>query len=191
LTLDAQSSRDINGKPLIFRWVVLRGDGSRIEIEKLEDKGSVVEVRVPWHDRRPVLPGSALESNRVDVGLFVGNGDHWSAPAILSVYFPDNQKRTFAEDGRIESIDYSIDNYVDPFLENSRNWRDDYRYDDKGNLLGWTRFRKDEAEQQFSVDGYLVLEATKDGTPIRTVPVRYIPKKIEGDQVIIEQSPPR
>tara|TARA_Y100001934_G_scaffold282554_1_gene396848 strand:- start:1398 stop:3410 length:2013 start_codon:yes stop_codon:yes gene_type:complete len=191
LTLDAQSSRDINGKPLIFRWVVLRGDGSRIEIEKLEDKGSVVEVRVPWHDRRPVLPGSALESNRVDVGLFVGNGDHWSAPAILSVYFPDNQKRTFAEDGRIESIDYSIDNYVDPFLENSRNWRDDYRYDDKGNLLGWTRFRKDEADQQFSVDGHLVLEATKDGTPIRTVPVRYIPKKIEGDQVIIEQSPPR
>jgi hypothetical protein len=85
LTLDAQGSRDLAGKPLVYRWVVLRGDDSRIEIEKLEAKGSVVEIKVPWHERRPVLPGSALESNRVDVGLFVGTGDHWSAPAILSI----------------------------------------------------------------------------------------------------------
>ena len=191
LTLDAQASRDSADKPLIYRWVILRGDESRIKIEKLEEKGSVVEITVPWHHRRPVHPGSPLESNRVDVGLFVGNGEHWSAPAIFSVYFPDNQKRVFDENGRLLSIDYNIDNYVDPFLDNARNWSDQYRYDEKGKLLGWTRLRADEEDQQFSVDGELVLESAKDGTPVRSVPVRYVPKKLAGDKVIIEQSPPR
>ena len=123
--------------------------------------------------------------------MFVGNGDHWSAPAILSIYFPDNQKRTYDEEGRVLSIDYSLDNYVDPFLESPRNWRDDYRYDDKGKLLGWTRSREDEEKQQFSTDGQLVLESAKDGTPVRTVPVRYLPKKVSANKVMVEQSPPR
>jgi hypothetical protein len=191
LTLDAQASRDLAGKPLTYRWSVLRGDESRIEIEKLDGEGSAVEITIPWHHRRSVAPGSVLESNRVDLGLFVGNGSHWSAPAILSIYFPDNQKRVYDKQGRVLSIDYSLDNYVDPFLENSRNWRDDYRYDDEGKLLGWTRSRKAEEKQQFSADGHLVLESAADGTPIRMIPVRYLPKKIEGNEVVVEQSPPR
>ncbi len=192
LTLDAQGSRDLGGKPLVYRWVVLRGDEARIEIEKLDrEEGSVVEITVPWHDRRPISPGSAMESNRVDVGLFVGNGEHWSAPSILSIYFPDNQKRVYAEDGRVLSVDYTLGNYVDPFLDSPRNWRDDYRYDKKGKLLGWTRSREDEEKQDFSPEGHLVLEKTESGTPIRTVPVRYVPKKVGEDKVYVEQSPPR
>jgi len=191
VTLDAQGSRDLDGKPIVYRWVVLRGDDSRIEIDKLDGEGSVVEITVPWHERRPVSPGSSLESNRVDVGLFVGNGEHWSPPAILSVYFPDNQKRVYDEKGRVLSIDYTLDNYVDPFLESPRNWRDDYRYDKKGKLLGWTRSREDEEKQQFSPEGHLVLESAEDGTPVRTIPVRYVPKKMEGNKTFVEQSPPR
>ena len=125
------------------------------------------------------------------LSLFVGSGEHWSAPAILSVYFPDNQKRVYDEGGRVLSIDYTLDNYVDPFLENPRNWRDDYRYDEKGKLLGWARSRKEDEKQQFSAEGHLVLESAKDGTPVRTVPVRYVPKKINDDKVVVEQSPPR
>ena len=191
LTLDAQGSRDLGGKPLVYRWSILRGDASRIKIEKLDGEGSVVDITVPWHHRRPVLPGSTLESNRVDVALFVGNGEHWSAPAILSVYCPDNQKRAYDEQGRVRSIDYNLDNYVDPFLENPRNWRDDYRYDKEGKLLGWTRSREDEEKQLFSPEGQLVLESAADGTPVRTVPVRYVPRKINENKVVVEQSPPR
>ena len=191
ITLDAQGSRDLAGKELTYRWVVLRGKEDEIKIDKLDEDGSVVEITVPWHHRRPVLPGSALESNRVDVGLFVGNGEHWSAPAIYSVYFPANQKRVFDENGRLSSIDYGQDHYVDPFIDNVRNWRDEYRYDDKGKLLGWTRFHKEEEPQLFTPEGLLVLESAQDGTPIRTVPVRYLPKKLPDERVSVVQSPPR
>ena len=183
--LDASASRDLNGKPVTWRWEVLRGDEGRIEIEKMDANASRVRLTVPWHGRRPVYAGSKMESNRVDVGLFVGNGKHWSAPAFFSVYFPDNQKRTYHTDGRLLSIDYSLGNYVDPVLDTPRPWRDEYRYEANGTMLGWTRFHEGKGEgQEFTSEGLLVIK----GEVRKTIRVRYQTQKL-GNRVVLVQEP--
>ena len=131
-----------------------------------------------------------MESNRVDIGLFAGNGEHWSAPAFFSVYFPDNQKRVYDDHGRILSVDYSLDNYVDPFVDTSRNWRDEYEYDDNGTCMGWTRFHKgDEQGQGFTADGLLVVDKGDGGSKRKTKPVRYVGRQLKGGRVVLVQEP--
>jgi hypothetical protein len=189
-TLDARASRDLGGKPLSYRWEVLRGDPERILIKEKDATGGLVEVTVPWHERRPVLPGSAMESNRVDIGLFAGNGEHWSAPAFFSVYFPDNQKRVYDDRGHILSVDYSLNNYVDPFVDTPRKWRDEYKYDENGTCVGWTRFHKDDGEgQEFTADGLLVVDKGEDESKGKTKPVRYVGRQLKGGRVVLVQEP--
>lgn len=187
-TLDAGSSRDLSGKPLVYRWEILRGDPKGIAIEKKDDNGSLVEVTIAWHPRRPIQPGSPMESNRADIGLFVGNGDHWSAPAFFSIYFPDNQERIYDDEGRILSIDYGLDNYVDPLIESRRDWRDEYRYDAKRNCIGWTRFHKgDKKGREFTRNG-LMIKDDEDGRT-EEITVRYLPRKLSDGRVILVQQP--
>ena len=189
-TLDAGSSIDLSGKPLTFRWVVLRGDQERILVEKQDENGTIVRLSIPWHERFPVETGSQLESNRVDVGLFVGNGDHWSAPAFFSVYFPDNQKRVYDEHDRVLSVDYTLDNYVDPLIETPRDWIDKYRYDANGSLLGWDRtIRSDKGSEshKFDSSGRLLVKTDENSSTVGRVSVRYMPARDSRNKVILKQ----
>jgi hypothetical protein len=187
-TLDAGASRDLSGKPLSYRWEVLRGDPERILIEENDANGSRVEMTIPWHERRSVLPDSDMESNRVDIGLFVSNGEHWSAPAFFSVYFPDNQKRIYDADGRILSIDYSLNNYVDPILDTPRKWVDKYKYDENGSCTGWTRFHKgEELAQEFTADGLLIIDTGKNESKVKTKLVRYVGRQLKGARTVLIQ----
>ena len=63
-------------------------------------------VIVPWHQRRPIVEGSALESNRVDIGVFVHNGEYYSPPAFLTYLFLDHEARTYDPSGRLLEIGY-------------------------------------------------------------------------------------
>ena len=108
MVLSAANSFDLNHRPLRYHWVVLRGDASRIRITPLEKDGSRAEVIVPWHDRRPIAEGSALESNRVDIGVFVHNGEYYSPPAFLTYLFLDHEARTYDPDGRLLEIGYGF-----------------------------------------------------------------------------------
>jgi len=173
---------------LSYRWEVLRGDPERILIEEKDANGSRVEITIPWHERRPVLSGSAMESNRVDIGLFVGNGEYWSAPAFFSVYFPDNQKRVYDDRGQVLSIDYSLDHYVDPFVDTPRKWQDKYKYDDEGTCIGWTRFHKGEKlAQEFTADGLLIIDTGKNESKVKTKPVRYVGRQLKGARTVLIQ----
>lgn len=106
MVVSAKGSYDVNGRPLKFHWAVLRGDAERIRINPMEKDGSVVELLVPWHERRPVLPGSLLESNRVDIGVFAHNGAYWSAPAFVCFFYLDDEARTYDASGRILEMFY-------------------------------------------------------------------------------------
>ncbi len=108
LVVSATDSFDVNKRPLKFHWVVLRGDAGRIDIRPENADGSVVEVVVPYHPRRPVAPGSPLESNRVDIGVFVHNGVYPSAPGFLTFCSLDSEARTYADDGRVLEIGYGM-----------------------------------------------------------------------------------
>lgn len=190
MVVSAEASKDLHGKPLSYHWVVLRGDAERIRINKLEPSGARVELLVPYHERRPTAAGAELESNRVDIGAFVHNGDYYSAPGFISFTYLDNEKRTYDGQQRITVVDYTdpaaAGNYVDPQLDFRKDWRDEYRYGDDGKLLGWTRTRGQQREE-FTPDGLLVMEKDATGRPTQTKAVRYV-AKLQGDRApVLEQ----
>lgn len=177
MVVSALESRDLRKKELKFHWVVLRGDPKRIEIRPQGERGTSAELKVAYHERRPVLPGDKLESNRVDIGVFAHNGEHYSAPAFLSFLYLDNEKRVYDDQQRIVSIDYTDpemkDNYVDPLLDFTKDWRDEYHYAKDGSPAGWTRHRGKEREE-FTAEGRLILAKNDQGEPTKTSEVRYV-----------------
>lgn len=141
------AATDPNGRPVVFHWRVIRGDGARTRIRPSGEAGAVAEIVVPWRTRAPEPSRPDVATSRVDVAVFADNGVHYSAPAIFSIVFPAHQARDY-EDGpagpRILSVDYRETRetpYADPLVWPRRDWRDDYAYDAAGRLLGWTRTR--------------------------------------------------
>jgi hypothetical protein len=108
LVVSAAESFDLNKKALSFTWAVLRGDKNKITIKPRNHEQSIVEIIVPYHPRRPVAAGSALESNRVDIGVFANNGSYYSAPAFVTLFTLDDEARTYDSKGRIIEIGYGM-----------------------------------------------------------------------------------
>ena len=108
IVVSAEASYDLNQRPLEFHWVVLRGDAAQIQIKKTNEAGSVAEVLVPFHERGPVAKGSEIESNRVDIGVFVHNGAYYSAPGFITFLCLDDEARTYGDDGRVLEIGYGL-----------------------------------------------------------------------------------
>ena len=99
MTVSADDSSDPNNKPLKYEWKVLRGDPDGVKIVPKNEAGSVVEIAVRYPERRPISPGSLMESSRVDIGVFVNNGHHWSAPAFITWQGLENEIRDFRLSG--------------------------------------------------------------------------------------------
>ena len=106
MVVSARPSFDPNRRPLTYHWAIIRGDPERITIKPLDEERSRVELTVAFHERRPVHPGAALESNRVDIAAFVHNGAHYSPPAFISIFFLDSEARTYDGQGRIREVKY-------------------------------------------------------------------------------------
>jgi len=112
LVVSAQESIDVNKHPLTFRWVVLHGDPTRIRIVT-RAQGALADITIAYHDRFPVVPGSDIDSNRVDIGVFATNGKQYSAPGFISVAYPDNELRTYDARGRfIDAYDATGDTSI-------------------------------------------------------------------------------
>lgn len=189
MVISAEQSGDLRDKPLTYHWVVLRGDADRIQINPQNDAGSVIELLVPYHERLPVPGNESLESHRVDIGLFVHNGDYYSAPAFISLCYPDGEQRTYDDEHRIRVVDYlnpdMQDQYSDPLLDLRKDWRDEYNYDDEGHLLGWIRTRSSGTEE-FTAEGRLILETDDAGQPTETAAVRYV-QSMESGRPVLKQ----
>lgn len=135
-------------------------------------------------------PGSPLESNRVDIGVFVHNGTHVSALAFVSFSYLDNEKREYDEQHRIRVVDYTAadtrGNYVDPLLDLPKDWRDEYRYGDDGRPLGWTRIRG-ERREEFTPEGRLVTAVDDAGRPTAIAAVRYVAGAGDGKTPVLQE----
>ncbi|MFO0879823.1 MAG: hypothetical protein U0840_20955 [Gemmataceae bacterium] len=108
LVVSAEDSVDLNNLPLTFRWVVLRGDPDRVRITPRDKAGRVAEIEVQYHERRPIAPGSAMASNRVDIGVFAHNGKHPSPPAFVTFFSLDSEGRAYDEQGKIREIGHGM-----------------------------------------------------------------------------------
>lgn len=165
IELSAEDTRDPNGRPLTFRWAVLRGDPERVQITPLDAAGTRARIRLAWHDAYPAPPrlpgeGAPRMTSRVDIGVFADNGAEISAPAFLSISFPTHQQRVYAPgpDGitRLVSVDYDAaarGATYDPLLHWTAPWRDEFHFDPAGYFLGWTRFGRTGWTEKFRSDG--------------------------------------
>ncbi len=176
--LSAAGSFDANDRPLAFFWRVLRGDPNRIVIKRLKPDASEVEVTIEWHE--DIKSPTGLKSSRVDIGLFAHNGAEYSAPAMFSVMLPLHQSRVYSKDPsdrRPLSIAYlpprGVKAYFDPVIWPRRDWSDAFVYDERGNLLGWTREYRKGGTAQFTRHGLKVMETDDLGRPVKTEAVRY------------------
>ena len=190
MLVSAEETRDPNGRPLDFRWRLLRGDPARVRIEPVAG-GRRAWIEIDWQEARPIAEESPIATARVDIGVFASNGVHDSAPAIVSFLLPRHETRTYAPgpDGRMRlaAIDHAdpakAGTYADPMLMARAGWRDDYAYDADGRPAGWHRFREGgpEGGVAFGADGRLVLD---DG---RTAAVRYaVERAPDGGLAVVE-----
>ncbi len=182
MVVSAEESFDVNGLPLTYHWKVLSGDAEQIIIRPLDPSGKVVELTVPYMPQHPILPGASLKSNRIEIGAFVHNGHHYSAPAFVTYFSLNNEERLYDEGGNIQQVIYrggtDKGNYVDPLVDAPKSWKDEYRYTDQGQLVGWTRHIQDRQEE-FSWHGLLVTERDDQGRATEGVVVQYYPVPLE------------
>ena len=182
MIVSAAGTRDPNGRALRFDWVVLRGDPARVTITPLSPEGDRARIELTWQDPR-AAPGSPdIMSSRIDIGVFANNGTYDSAPAFLSILLPRHETRRYetGPDGmlRVSSIERAQADgvYADPLIFPEMAWRDDYHYDAKGRLTGWTRTRSAPGPAQvddYDVAGRRILTRDAQGRPLKTAPVRY------------------
>ena len=145
MTVTAADTLDPNGRDLRFDWVVLRGDPGKVTITPLTPDGQHVHIAIDWQTPGPVPGAPDLQSGRIDIGVFAGNGVHDSAPAFISVLLPRHETRHYrtGADGRpvVQSINRQApeDVYADPAIFPVIPWLDIYHHDAGGQLTGWTR----------------------------------------------------
>lgn len=192
MVVTAGGTKDPNGKPLRFVWKLLRGDPEKVSIKPLSSDASTVEIRVKWHDQRPVPFAETLKTNRVDIGVFVHNGANYSSPSFVSFYSPPNQSRIYGEGGRIDMIAYNAESlskrYADPVLFAGRAWRDRYKYTDQGQLQGWFRVSGRQFER-FTRHGAKVVAVDGAGRPIRAELISYQTRKSSKSKSYIVPKP--
>ncbi len=178
MVVSAAKSVDLNGLSLTYRWVLLRGDSDLVKITPSAD-GTAAEITVCHHNKRPISTDESLMSSRVDIGVFAHNGTHYSAPAFVTYYFLDHEKRSYDESNRILSVDYRSGDkppYIDPMIDGIRNWIDEYHYSEEvpSRLTGWTRTHPDGTTQEFAPEGVLIADGSARGKINTVKGVRYL-----------------
>jgi len=108
IVVSADASFDLNKKPLTYTWVIFRGDPNKIKIVPTKDDRSTVEISIAYHERTPITPGNAIESNRVEIGVFVHNGDHYSAPGFVTLHSLDREARIYDGVGKLIEIGHGM-----------------------------------------------------------------------------------
>ena len=169
-----------------LHWVVLRGDPAKVHFAPCPTNAARMTLTVAYHAPFKVPVGNQQEilSSRVDIGVIAEAEGLFSLPSLISIYFPGNERRVYAADGKIQSIDYTRAQtaYTDPLLSATRHWKDVYQYDAKGNLTGWRRVRGGMADEQFTAFGHLIATRDARGRALKARVIRYLPRQIRTDE---------
>jgi hypothetical protein len=167
-----------------LHWVVLQGDPAKVRFDPCETNSALMKLTVAYHTPfpTPIGNGKSIMTARVDIGVIAETAAGFSVPSVVSFFFLSNERRVYADDGRILSIDYTRPQggYMDPLMSYTRNWKDTYRYDAKNNLTGWVRTRGLQ-EERFTAFGHRVTATDALGRATRAHVVRYLPRRVSDD----------
>ncbi len=176
LTVAAGLGPNPAGRPVAFRWVLLRGDPAKVRIAPFGAASEGAEIEVDWQDETRSPDPQGLRSHRVDIAVFADDGKTLSAPAFVSVAFPPREARIYGPHGRLDMVEYDADSlqdeYSDPWLWPVRRWRDVYNHDADGRQAGWTR-SSDAGFARFTRHGARVSEEDALGRPARAEVMTY------------------
>jgi hypothetical protein len=165
--------------------VLLQGESAKIRLEADPQERHAWLIEVMHHTpfKTTVSQGSSISTMRVDIGFFAGEPENLSLPAILSIYFPGNERRSYDAQGRLLSIDYrrSTTPYTDPLLSIKRDWQDVFKHDRTGRIIGWQRFRARREPQPFTAYGDLVTAYDQQGRAVKARRIQYI-KRFHGNE---------
>ena len=191
MVVDASASRDINGKPLTFTWRLLQGDPEKVRVRPMDSNGTRAEIIFHWHPSFPTVGRADMLCDRIDIGVFAHNGQHYSAPGFVTSFSLRNEKRRYDADGNIMFVDYGdaeiSKQYVDPLIDIRKRWRDDYRYSRTGQIIGWVRKHPKQPPEQFNHDGTIILETDHLDRAVRSQPVRYVTRQAGNQPPTLEQ----
>ena len=177
MVVSAESTINPSKAPLTYRWVVLRGDSSRVSINKLRPDGSVAEVIVSYPFRHNSTDIDGMWSNRVDIGVFASNRRSVSVPAFITWMGLDHEQRIYDSEGRLLEIDYGTKRFVDPRLARPSNYRDAIIWDN-GKVAGIKRTFPDMKTKILRPDGKEKIESNNTGFQKS--------RKIEGSRNLLE-----
>ena len=164
----------------VFHWTVVGGDASCVKIATPEKESTLspelglAEITI---DRRNL-------TGRIDIAVFAKRpGTGWGAPSFISFWPVPQEERTYLEDGRISSIDYTNPSarYSDPLLAYRRNWRDEYVWGEDGRLERIVRKRDGVPVHSFLPDGRRIVTVSNAGKPLSAVGVKYIVREMGDD----------
>ncbi|RVU34107.1 hypothetical protein EOI86_23625 [Hwanghaeella grinnelliae] len=85
LTVSVEETAGVSDGGLTFHWVVLEGDPAKVKIAPRNAAGTTVEITASWQGRHDSTATPGIKSDRIDIGVFAQRGNHFSAPAIISV----------------------------------------------------------------------------------------------------------
>ncbi|MCV6598575.1 MAG: hypothetical protein OIF40_16025 [Mangrovicoccus sp.] len=149
MVISAASSKDPNGHPLQFHWVLLRGNPEKVTITTNGPGDAQAEILVDWHDPSELRGPSGIASSRVEIAVIAHNGFHYSAPAFISLALPLYQKREYAGAGaesRLWRINYRADQRIDPLIWPIAPWDDRLAHGPDGQINAMTRRRQNMAQ---------------------------------------------
>lgn len=63
----------------------MEGDPAKVRIVPRDGEPGVVDISAAWQGRRPSSATPEIETDRIDIGVFAGNGNYYSAPAMISI----------------------------------------------------------------------------------------------------------
>jgi hypothetical protein len=162
-----------------FAWRVVGGDASAVKISPplgetlASPETGLAQITI---DRRNL-------KERLDIAVFAkSHGTEWGAPSFITFMPIPFENRTYDANGKLISIDNANPEgrYVDPLLALPRQWKDTFRYDSDGKLLGYVRTIGDQEVAAFTASGERIVERNADGSPKKTVRVRYLPRRMRN-----------
>jgi hypothetical protein len=169
-----------------LHWVLLQGDPAKVVLAPCATNAARMTLTVAHHAppfETPVGDGKTIRTRRVDIGVIAEAGATFSMPAIISFSFLANERRVYADDGRLELIDYTRpqSDYTDPLLSCRRNWKDVFTYTEQGRLAGWRRLRV-LGEERFTAYGHRVATTDALGRAATAHIVRYMPRTVRNEE---------
>ena len=158
-----------------LKWKLIQGDPAKVRFTPLGNGTGSVRAEIDWHGVYLARgrDGKARRTTRVEFGCVAVKDGLESEPCIVSVSASPHATREYDESGWLRKI-----SYLKPLLPDkvsSRfplgDWEDVFEYSPDGQLVGWTRLRKDangaEEKEHFTRDGLKVLSYDAIGRPLR------------------------